>query len=118
MCCGDHSVHSIHRNEASDASVERPFQAYFERELSVLIVQRQVHEIWAGLAFENGVTNLGARVEGANTMKTIVPGSLSMNYDRIDHVILRRRAIGTSYGMEGSGLTRQSRMCVQTHVPT
>jgi hypothetical protein len=65
VCCGDHSVHSTDRNEASDASVERPFQAYFERELSVLIVQRQVHEIWAGLAFENGVTNLGARVEGA-----------------------------------------------------
>ena len=33
--------------------------------MSVLIVQRQVHEIWAGLTFENGVTNLGARVEGA-----------------------------------------------------
>ena len=68
---------------------------------------RKVSQTW--------VSELRART---NTMKTIVPGSLSMRYERIDPVILRRRAIGTSYGMEGSGLTRQSRMCVQTHAPT
>ena len=49
-------------------------------------------------------------------MPTIDPGSLSMSYERIDTVILRGRAIGTSIGMEGSGLTGRSRTCVQTHV--
>ena len=52
------------------------------------------------------------------TMLTIDPGSLSMSYERIDTVILRGRTIGTSIGMEGSGLTGRSRTCVQTHAPT
>ena len=53
-----------------------------------------------------------------NQRPTIDPGSLSMSYERIVTVILRGRAIGTSIGMEGSGMTGQSRTCVQTHAPT
>ena len=52
------------------------------------------------------------------SMPTIDLGSLSMSYERIDTVILRGRAIGTSIGMEGSGLTGRSRTCVQPHAPT
>ena len=55
----------------------------------------------------------------AHTMLTIDPGSLSMSYERIDTAPLScGGAIGTSIGMEGSGLTGRSRTCVQTHAPT
>ena len=68
---------------------------------------RNVSQTW--------VSELKARVD---TTRTIVPGSLTMSYERIEPVILRGRAIGTSVSMKGSGLTGQSRTCVQTHVPT
>ena len=68
---------------------------------------RNVSQTW--------VSELKARVD---TTRTIVPGSLTMSYERIEPVILRGRAIGTSVSMGGSGLKRRSRTCVQPHAPT
>ena len=93
------------------------------RALSQLATTRQ--EDYSGVGAEPAIRawaradkNVAAALARVDTTRTIVPGSLTMSYERIEPVILRGRAIGTSVSMGGSGLKRRSRTCVQPHAPT